>query len=215
MTIFGLGNPGETYANTRHNIGFLVVDTIAQRLGIRFHHQAGMLTARAVLQARPLTLIKPLLFMNNSGIVVREHLSKNPDDFMVVVDDLTLPFGSLRLRPKGSDGGHKGLASIIYHLQTQDFPRLRIGIGSPKCSDATEYVLSTWTPTELKVLPEILNSAADACLCAFQEGLEKAMNRFNSPRTPVQPANQNESESMTSSLHSSLRGQNPWQTKQQ
>jgi PTH1 family peptidyl-tRNA hydrolase len=181
MTIFGLGNPGERYINTRHNVGFRVVDTIAQRLGMRFHHQPGMFIARSVLQSRPLTLIKPLLFMNNSGIVVKEQLARDPDDFLVVVDDLNLPFGVLRLRPGGSDGGHKGLASIIYHLEKNTFPRLRIGIGSPEKVTATDYVLSPWTPAELELLPEILDRAADACLCVFNEGIEKAMNRYNAP----------------------------------
>jgi PTH1 family peptidyl-tRNA hydrolase len=184
MTIFGLGNPGNRYSNTRHNIGFLVVDTIAQRTGMRFHHLSGMLLARTVIASRPLTLVKPLLYMNNSGIVVKEQLTHYPDKFLVVIDDLNLPFGTLRLRPRGSDGGHKGLASIIYQLGDDNFPRLRIGIGSPGTATASEYVLSPWTPAELTRLPQILTLAADTCLCVFNEGIEKAMNRFNSARAP-------------------------------
>ncbi|MEO0009031.1 MAG: aminoacyl-tRNA hydrolase [candidate division WOR-3 bacterium] len=188
MTIFGLGNPGPRYAHTRHNAGFLVVDTIAHRLGIRFHHLPGSLVGRTVIDAKPLTLVKPLLFMNNSGVVVKEHLSRNPDHFLVVVDDIALPFGTLRLRPKGSDGGHKGLASIIFYLKTDNFPRLRIGIGSPDGVEAAEYVLSPWTDEETRQLPEVLNRAADACLFIFQHGLEMAMNRFNtSTRNSIVP----------------------------
>lgn len=185
MTIFGLGNPGERYLNTRHNIGYLIVDSISQRLGIRFHHLPGRFTAQARILGNTLTLVKPLLFMNNSGIVVKEHLNQYPDDFLVVVDDISLPFGRLRIRAKGSDGGHKGLASIIYHLGTQNFPRLRVGIGFSQGTSTTEYVLSPWTQTELTKLPEILKQAADACLCVFYEGLEKAMNRFNSPTASI------------------------------
>lgn len=188
MIIFGLGNPGPRYAHTRHNAGFLVVDTIAQRLGIRFHHLPGSLVGRALIDTRPLTLVKPLLFMNNSGVVVKEHLTRNPDHFLVVVDDIALPFGTLRLRPKGSDGGHRGLASIIFHLQTDNFPRLRIGIGSPEGIEAAEYVLSPWTEEETKQLPEVLNRAAEACLFVLQHGLEMAMNRFNtSTRSSTAP----------------------------
>lgn len=187
MTIFGLGNPGPRYANTRHNAGFLVVDVIAQRLSIRFHHLPGRLAGHAVVDGQPLTLVKPLLFMNNSGVVVREHLTRHPDDFLVVVDDIALPFGSLRLRPRGSDGGHRGLASIIDHLQTENFPRLRIGIGSPGGTDTAEYVLSPWSPEEIKQLPEILNRAADACLFVLRHGLELAMNRFNYRRNAGAP----------------------------
>ncbi len=179
MTIFGLGNPGERYRNTRHNIGFLAVDQIAARLRVRFHHTAGKFVARAEFQKRNLVLVKPLLFMNYSGVVVKEHLAQEPDEFLVIVDDFALPFGTLRLRARGSDGGHRGLASIIYHLGTEEFPRLRIGIGFPESTSPTEYVLGHWTPLEEAKLPGILNLAVDACLTVTTEGLTVAMNRYN------------------------------------
>ncbi len=181
MTIFGLGNPGPRYAPTRHNIGFMTVDTVARRLGVRFHHLPGRFLARAHYANTDIFLVKPLLYMNESGVVVKEQLTAQPDEFLVVVDDFALPFGQLRLRPKGSDGGHKGLASIIYHLNRTDFPRLRIGIGLPQGMDAVQYVLSPFTPEETQLLPEILKRAADACLSVVTDGIEKTMNLINAP----------------------------------
>lgn len=183
MTIFGLGNPTTVYAKTRHNLGFMVLDTIAHRLRIRFHHLPGKFFARTQFAGTPLTLVKPLLYMNESGVAVREHLTEEPDDFLVVVDDIALPFGRLRLRPRGSDGGHKGLASIIYHLGSNNFSRLRIGICLQTAvpGSLAEYVLSSFTPEETKLLPEILERAAAACLAVVTEGLDQAMNRFNTP----------------------------------
>ncbi len=186
MTIFGLGNPTAKYADTRHNVGFMVLDTIARRLRLRFHHLPGKFIARTRFAETNLIIVKPLLYMNESGVVVKQHLNEEPDEFLVVVDDIALPFGKLRLRPRGSDGGHNGLASIIYHLGSDKFPRLRVGIGSPATTNFTadslnEYVLSPFTPEEKRLLPEILDRAADACLTVITEGLDKAMNRFNSP----------------------------------
>ncbi len=179
MTIFGLGNPTERYTHTRHNIGFMTVDVIARRLKIKFHHLPGRFLAQTRYGDTNLILVKPLLYMNNSGIIVKEQLALQPDEFLVVVDDLALPFGQLRLRPRGSDGGHKGLASIIYHLESEDFPRLRIGIGAPPDGDAVRYVLSPFSPEETRQLPAILDRAADACLSVITQGLERTMNQVN------------------------------------
>jgi PTH1 family peptidyl-tRNA hydrolase len=181
MTIFGLGNPTAKYALTRHNLGFMTVDTIARRLKTRFHHRPDRFLARTLIEGKQLILVKPLLYMNNSGVVIKEQLAEQPDEFLVVLDDLALPFGTLRLRPQGSDGGHKGLASIIAHLGTDDFPRLRVGIGSPVNCDPTEFVLSPFTEEETALLPDILERAADACLMVVTAGLQKAMTRFNTP----------------------------------
>jgi PTH1 family peptidyl-tRNA hydrolase len=159
----------------------MTVDTVARRLGVRFHHLPGRFLARARYASTDIFLVKPLLYMNESGVVVREQLTAQPDEFLVVVDDFALPFGQLRLRPKGSDGGHKGLASIIYHLKRTDFPRLRIGIGLPQGMDAVQYVLSPFTPEETQLLPEILKRAADACLSVVTDGIEKTMNLINAP----------------------------------
>ncbi len=180
MTIFGLGNPGPRYAFTRHNVGFMVVDTLAARLGFRFRTFADRSVARRQFAGDELLLVKPLLYMNESGIVVRKQVARRLDDMLVVCDDMALPFGRLRLRPAGSDGGHNGLGSITSHLGRSDFPRLRVGIDAPaRSSDGIDYVLERF-PTEQEVLlPELLARAADACIAVVTQGLERAMSRFN------------------------------------
>jgi len=180
MTLFGLGNPGDRYAETRHNAGFMVLDTLAGKWRARFRSRPGRRVARAEFAGHAVTLVEPLLYMNESGVPVREHLAEEPDDFIVVCDDLALPFGRLRIRPKGSDGGHNGLASIIYHLETDRFPRLRVGIGEPPADvEGAEYVLDRFLPEEAERWPEVLKRAADACACFVADGLEAAMNRYN------------------------------------
>lgn len=181
MTVFGLGNPTRRYVLTRHNTGFMVVDELARRLDAKFRPLPGRLVAATTYAGSPFYLVKPTLYMNESGVAVREQLSANPDEFIVVIDDIALPFGRLRLRPAGSDGGHRGLASVIYHLGRNDFARLRIGIGSPPPDkDSTDYVLERFTASELTSLPGVIARAADACLLVVTEGLTVAMNRFNS-----------------------------------
>lgn len=189
MTIFGLGNPTRRYAGTRHNVGFMVCDVLGRRLKARFHHLPGCFRAEARHAGDSFALVKPLLYMNESGVVVREQLELHPDDFLVVLDDIALPFGRLRLRPSGSDGGHNGLASIIGSLDRSDFPRLRIGIGAPAGpGSAIEHVLDQFSPAEAEALPEVLDRAADACLLVAGEGLAAAMNRFNpAPAEDYQP----------------------------
>ncbi len=158
----------------------MVVDVLSRRLHARFRHQPGCLVARKEHAGRPLVLVKPLRYMNESGVVVKEQLTREPDEFLAVCDDLALPFGRLRLRPKGSDGGHKGLGSIIYHLGRTDFARLRIGIDAPgPGEDGIDYVLNDFPSEQAARLPEVLDRAADACLTVVTGGLELAMNRFN------------------------------------
>jgi PTH1 family peptidyl-tRNA hydrolase len=180
VTIFGLGNPGPRYALTRHNAGFMVVDKLAARLGFRFRTFADREVARRQFSGDELVLVKPLLFMNESGVVVRRQLERRTDDILVVCDDMALPFGRLRLRPAGSDGGHKGLRSIIMHLVRSDFPRLRIGIDAPAhSSDGIDYVLEPFPKAQEALLPEVLERAADACIAVVTQGLGRAMSRFN------------------------------------
>ena len=180
MTIFGLGNPGPRYALTRHNAGFMVVDALAARLGFRFRTFTDREVAGRQFAGDQLVLVKPLLYMNESGIVVRKQLERKPDDMLVVCDDMALPFGRLRLRPAGSDGGHKGLGSIIACLGRSDFPRLRVGIDAPaRSSDGIDYVLEPFPKEQEALLPEVLARAADACIAVVTQGLERAMSRFN------------------------------------
>jgi len=180
VTIFGLGNPGTRYAFTRHNVGFMVVDTLAAKLGFRFRTFADRAVARRQFAGDELVLVKPLLFMNESGIAARKQLARRPDGMLVVYDDMALPFGRLRLRPAGSDGGHKGLGSIIAHIGRSDFPRLRVGIDAPaRSSDGIDYVLETFPTEQEALLPEVLARASDACIAVVVQGLERAMSRFN------------------------------------
>jgi peptidyl-tRNA hydrolase, PTH1 family len=186
VTIFGLGNPGPRYALTRHNVGFMVVDSLAARLGFRFRTFADREVARRQFSGDELALVKPLLFMNESGVVVRKQLERRPDRMLVVCDDMALPFGRLRLRPAGSNGGHKGLGSIISHLGRSDFPRLRVGIDAPaRSSDGIDYVLEPFPQEQEVLLPEVLARAADACIAVATQGLERAMSRFNPMPAPV------------------------------
>ncbi len=158
--VVGLGNPGPEYALTRHNLGFMVVDLLAQRWGARWRPGRGDYW-EAEGEA---LLVKPTTFMNLSGIAVRqlaERYGLEPEEILVIVDDVNLPFGRLRLRTKGSSGGHRGLESIIFHLGTENFPRLRVGIGpKPEGLSLADFVLSEFTEEERKNLPKVLEAAA-------------------------------------------------------
>jgi peptidyl-tRNA hydrolase, PTH1 family len=188
LVCFALGNPGKKYALSRHNIGFMVADTLAHRLGKKFKSDSDYQWFAQELNDKKLVVVKPLLYMNNSGVIVKEcleHFSVPPQAVLVVYDDFALPFGRIRIRERGSDGGHQGLASIIYHLATNDFPRLRIGIGNPLPEISySEYVLAKFTGQERKLLPEIIERSIEALLCAFESGIRKAMTLYN-----AKPAN--------------------------
>jgi PTH1 family peptidyl-tRNA hydrolase len=181
--IVGLGNPGFGYRNTRHNAGFMVVDRVAQRLGTQVTQKAYRgLVGRGVEGGVPVVLLKPMTMMNLSGLSVSlavEDLGVNPADMLVVYDEVQLEPGQIRLRPKGSDGGHKGAASIIRELGTQAFPRLRVGVGGADKPDRVSYVLKPFGRAEWPRVQEALEEAADACLVFVREGIEAAMNRFN------------------------------------
>ncbi|GIV15944.1 MAG: peptidyl-tRNA hydrolase [Armatimonadota bacterium] len=181
--VLGLGNPGAEYAHTRHNIGFDVVDILASRHRIRLsihrnHAHYGMGTIADI----PVLLAKPMTYMNRSGEAARALLQRYPLDserLLVIVDDVALPTGRIRIRPSGSDGGHNGLASIIQCLGTQAFPRVRVGIGSPPPGQMVEYVLSRFAPQEQPIIEEALQRAADAAEAVITQGVQAAMNRFN------------------------------------
>ena len=182
--IAGLGNPGREFQNNRHNVGFMLVNRLAERLGVTFTRmQSKALVTRADYQDKRLILAKPQTYMNLSGqalgALVRFY--KVPlGNLLVVYDDVDLPFGVLRLRPSGGSGGQKGMQSIIQTLGTQDFPRLRIGIERPPGRlAAADYVLQDFTKGEVEILPEILDRGVAAVLTFITDGLDEAMNKFN------------------------------------
>lgn len=182
--IVGLGNPGEEYWGTRHNIGFRILNYLTQELGLSFSAERYGAIARGRLKNKQLILLKPSTYMNLSGQAVRYWMSteKIPiDQVLVLVDDLAIPFGTIRLKPKGSDAGHNGLKNIAALLGSQSYPRLRFGIGSdfPK-GGQIDYVLGRFTPEEEALLPELCGRAAEAIKSFTLEGLQRAMNQFNS-----------------------------------
>ncbi len=187
--IVGLGNPGIEYQFTLHNFGFLAVDRIAERYGAHIgNRRCRALTGKAVVEGSETLLAKPETFMNLSGLSVRELVDEyevDPvRDLVVIYDDLDLPFGTLRVRTKGSAGGHHGMESIIGALKTQDFTRIRLGISPERpIGDGAKYVLSQFKKSQYAVVDEVLDSAADAVKVLLTEGPAAAMNRFN--RKPV------------------------------
>lgn len=187
--VVGLGNPGARYLGTRHNIGFNVVDYLAEspragRFQTRFQGQVAELRE----DGRKLLLIKPETYMNLSGRCVREVLAfyKVPrEDLLVVCDDINLPLGKLRVRARGSDGGQKGLRDIRAHLGTEEYARLRIGVGAPGQADAADYVLSRFRPGEREAVELAIHTAAQAILVWAARGIEVCMNQYNAePKKP-------------------------------
>jgi PTH1 family peptidyl-tRNA hydrolase len=181
--VVGLGNPGSQYAGTRHNIGWLVMDRLAERAGWdgrgRRRDNSNVVGGR--YRGLDLTLVKPLTYMNESGHAVRKVLQREHaplGDILIVADDFALPFGKLRFREAGSHGGHNGLRSIIDELGTEKFSRLRVGIGDP-VRDGRDHVLSKFAPDEVQRLDELLDAAADAVEGWARDGTSKASNRFN------------------------------------
>ncbi|MDQ4045623.1 MAG: aminoacyl-tRNA hydrolase [Chloroflexota bacterium] len=180
--IIGLGNPGRKYADTRHNIGFMVVEELARRSdggSSRKRFRSQVLDGR--LPSGRCILVQPQTYMNESGHAVREVRNwyrADPEKILIVVDDLDLPFGQLRLRQRGSAGGHNGLKSIIEQLGTQEFPRLRIGIGRGP-NQAKAHVLSNFAPSEQQHVPQVVDAAADAVELWMREGITTAMNEVN------------------------------------
>jgi len=183
--IVGLGNPGIEYQFTPHNLGFLTVDRLAERLGVEVknrHCQA--LTARARMGEEAVLLAKPETFMNLSGLAVRELLTEyevRPEqDLIVIYDELDLPFGAIRIRPRGGTAGHNGMESIVGALGSEEFLRIRLGIAPDrKVSDGARYVLSQFRKSQYKTLDQMLDTAADAVETVLKEGAAAAMNRFN------------------------------------
>lgn len=189
--IVGLGNPGREYRENRHNIGFMLVDRLCVRLNVSLNRlQAQALVGSTLDGERKIIFAKPQTCMNLSGQSVQGLMRfyKLPlSNLLVAHDDLDLPLGTIRMRPGGGSAGQKGIASIIERLGTQDFPRLRLGIGRPPGRmDPADYVLQDFSPSDLPLLSETLERAAEATLTWISQGLETAMNQFNGAigRTP-------------------------------
>ncbi len=190
LLIVGLGNPGETYRDTRHNVGFMVLDELANRFKAPFREEkrwSGLLAKYDGVH-----LLKPQTYMNDSGRCVQavSHFFKAPAArTLVIYDDVDLPLGRLRFRGNGGAAGHNGIRSLICHLGTQDFPRLKVGIapqdGRPKGERMVGHVLGKFLPDEQSALQSIIQRSADAVLMALQRGLEQAMNVFNQPHPAV------------------------------
>jgi PTH1 family peptidyl-tRNA hydrolase len=182
--IIGLGNPGREYKDTRHNIGFMLMDHLADRLEARgMKVQSKAITISALYNEKKIILAKPQTYMNLSGQSVQGLLNfyKIPfENLLVAHDDLDIPFGTIRIRPTGGPGGQRGMADTIEQLGTKDFPRLRLGIGRPPGRmQAKDYVLQNFSKDEQKLLPEILARASEAALEFVTNGLNMAMNKFN------------------------------------
>jgi peptidyl-tRNA hydrolase, PTH1 family len=182
--IAGLGNPGARYLMARHNAGFQVVDRVAVALGAQVlaAPTPDLLVQRAVAGDQVVYLVKPVTYMNNSGLAVRqmtECLGLTPDRLLVIYDCLDLSLGRIRLRQGGSSGGHRGVESVIRELGTDQFPRLRVGIGRPESGSGIDYVLGAWTAAELPVIGQSLTAAVAAVRALLADGLPTAMNRFN------------------------------------
>ncbi len=182
--IVGLGNPGPNYEGTRHNIGFEIADAVAERAEVTFEHARGdVFLGWGRIRSCPIGVAKPLTYMNRSGKAVKTLLSVHhlePRDMLVIVDDINLEPGRLRIRPSGSAGGHNGIQDVIDHLGHDDFPRLRFGIGSdfPR-GRQVDYVLSPFTLEERPLIDEAVVLARDAAETFVREGVTAAMNRFN------------------------------------
>jgi PTH1 family peptidyl-tRNA hydrolase len=182
LVVFGLGNPGDRYRRTRHNLGKEVVSSLVRGLGLAATAGRGEFYYSND-PSRDLCLVVPGTYVNTSGVSASQAvraLDADLENFLVVCDDFSLPLGTIRIRKSGSDGGHNGLASIIFHLGSQDFPRLRMGVGPlPPGVDAADFVLSRFEPDEEDTVANITEAAGEAVLAVGRDGIDRAMNTYN------------------------------------
>ncbi len=179
---FGLGNPGEKYKYTRHNFGFLVVETFAKRHGLKFKVYKDMESEAAFYRDKAI-IVKPLTFMNLSGRAVKKWIDKEKiplENILVIYDDMDLSLGRIKILPKGGAGGHRGMLSIIETLGSSDFPRMRLGIGKPLNMATPDYVLSPFLKEEFKIVLKVIDLASSALEEVIYNGLQKTMTKYNS-----------------------------------
>lgn len=186
--LVGLGNPGAKYSGTRHNIGFDILDVLAEKKNAVWGTERYGDVATIKLKGRTVFLLKPSTFMNLSGKAVRYWQEKENisiENTLVIVDDVSLPLGLLRMKKKGSDAGHNGLSHIIEILQTNQFPRLRVGIGNDFAKGyQVEYVLGRWEKAEIEILRPKVDKAVEMCISFVMMGIERTMNEFNEKQGP-------------------------------
>lgn len=185
--IVGLGNPGIQYENTRHNAGFITIDYLARKYSIDVRKiKFKSLIGQGVISGHKVMLVKPQTYMNNSGEAIREiykYFDFEHDKLIVIYDDIDIDFGSIRIRKKGSAGTHNGMKSIIYNLEFDDFPRIKVAVGKkPSYMDLANFVLSGFSKQEVKIIEEEVKLASDAIEMILEEGIEKTMSIFNSKR---------------------------------
>ena len=177
-----LGNPGRRYSKTRHNVGFMVADDIVTRYGIELKARESYMIGKGSIEGNEVILMEPLTFMNRSGLAVKEVMRKyplGPENLIVVHDDLDMETGKLKIREKGSSGGHRGIESIIGNLGTREFIRVKIGIGREEGVPAEEYVLRRFGRDQIPFIKDAIVRASDAIAAILKDGVYKAMNEFN------------------------------------
>ena len=182
--IAGLGNPTDEYAGTRHNAGFDVIDVIAEKYNIAVtERKSRAFCGKGIIEGQKVILVKPQTYMNSSGESLRaaaDYYKIAPEDIIVIYDDISLAPGQLRVRAKGSAGGHNGIKSIIAHLGTQEFPRVRVGVGEkPSRMDLADYVLGHFSAEDRKIVADAVKEAADAACEIIESGIDHAMNAHN------------------------------------
>ncbi|MBQ9441834.1 MAG: aminoacyl-tRNA hydrolase [Selenomonadaceae bacterium] len=192
MKIFvGLGNPGAEYAKTKHNVGFMLADKLAEKIGAEsWREKFNALVAESFFDGEKILIVKPQTFMNLSGEAVgplTNFYKISAEDLIVAHDDMDLPVGKIRLRPKGSGGGHHGIESIIQHLGGEkNFPRVRIGIGRPSQNwTVNNHVLSPFNPEDAEKISEAIENLIPAVICIFRDGIDMAMNKFNPKKKKI------------------------------
>lgn len=188
--IVGLGNPGARYAGTRHNVGFACIDRLSKLWSVPLSdRRQHAILGQGEVTGAPVVLAKPRTYMNNSGEAVRYLLARfhaQPSDLVIIYDEMDLPLGTIRLRPRGGTAGHQGMASIVAVLGSNKFPRVRVGIGKPKhADDWVRYVLEPFSPEEMPLVSDVVDRVSASLNSLLTEGIDRAMNRFNTnPSSP-------------------------------